>query len=66
MCSLWIKNVKIEETQEHIFTCDTLSELNPSENFNEIYTHKTNKMKQIVKIFLENMKEREKYENIEN
>ena len=53
------QNIQVEETQEHVFTCETLNKLKPGENFSEIYTHKTGKIKQIIKIFLENMKTRE-------
>ena len=57
------KNIFVKETQEHIVMCDTLSENEPKQSiiFSDIYSHKTENIKQIVNIFSNNMTKREKY-----
>ena len=53
------QNLYNEERQEHIFTCNILMKGDKSETFSDIFTQKTHKIKYIVEIFFEDMKERE-------
>ena len=53
-------NLQVEETQEHIIICEILNKNNKRDFVYNIYTHKTEEIKKIVTLFLENMKEREK------